>query len=174
MGSKNSYTGINPKVVKNIQYYAKLLKRGKAFAYKDIEDIEQDLLLDCLPGLEGYNELEGHFIKQYVKCRALNLKEKELCKKRTINFVDETLYEESDESLEYSSAVRIDVNEAIAKLPRELRKICKLLAENHSICEISRRTGIPKSTLHDTLKKLGEDENFVNLKTYLPVSGGKI
>lgn len=124
-----------------------------------------DLLFDCLPGLEGYNELEGHFIKQYVKCRALNLKEKELCKKRTINFVDEALYEESDESLEYSSAVRIDVNEAIAKLPRELRKICKLLAEDHSICEISRRTGIPKSTLYDTINKLRKE--FSHLKTYL-------
>ncbi|MBR9984173.1 MAG: sigma-70 family RNA polymerase sigma factor [Wolbachia endosymbiont of Homalodisca vitripennis] len=162
MHSKNSYIGINPKVVKHIRHYSKLLKRGKAFAYKDIEDVEQDLLLDCLPGL---NELEGHFIKQYVKCRALNLKEKELCKKRTINFVDETLYEESDESLEYSSAVRIDVNEAIAKLPRELRKICKLLAEDHSICEISRKTGIPKSTLYDTVNKLRKE--FSHLKTYL-------
>uniref|UniRef100_UPI0033403CED sigma-70 family RNA polymerase sigma factor n=1 Tax=Wolbachia endosymbiont (group B) of Pilophorus perplexus TaxID=3066160 RepID=UPI0033403CED len=165
MHSKNSYTGINPKVVKHIRHYAKLLKKGKAFAYKDIEDVEQDLLLDCLPGLEGYNELEGHFIKQYIKCRALNLKEKELCKKRTINFVDETLYEESDESLEYSSAVRIDVNEAIAKLPRELRKVCKLLAEGHSICEISRKTGIPKSTLYDMINKLRKE--LSHLKIYL-------
>lgn len=44
MHSKNSYIGINPKVVKQIRHYAKLLKRGKAFAYKDIEDVEQDLL----------------------------------------------------------------------------------------------------------------------------------
>ncbi|WP_353279872.1 hypothetical protein [Wolbachia endosymbiont (group B) of Xanthorhoe designata] len=36
MHSKNSYVGINPKVVKHIRHYAKLLKRGKAFASKSL------------------------------------------------------------------------------------------------------------------------------------------
>lgn len=81
MISKNSYTGIDQKIVKNIRHYAKCLRRDKAFVHEEIEDIEQELLLDCLPGLENYNALEERYdalITQYVKCRALNLKEKQL------------------------------------------------------------------------------------------------
>lgn len=143
MASKNSYTGINPKVIENIRYYARYLKKNRAFAHEDIEDIEQDLLLECLPGLKSYDELEeqyGAFITQYIKCRALNLKEKQLRKKRIIDFVDETDYvlEEDDENFEYNSAVRIDVNEAIEKLPPKVREICELL-KKYKVSEISKK-----------------------------------
>ncbi len=179
MASKNSYTGINPKFAEKIKHYAKRLKKKNAFAHWYIEDVEQELLLHCLPGLKKYDERDEQYeakITQYIKCRSLNLEEREECKKRAIDFVDlDTLGEEGGESFEHNSAVRIDVNEAITELPSELKEICKLLMEhNCNVNEVSRRTGTPKSTLHDTLKKLGEDENFVNLKTYLPVSGGKI
>ncbi|WMT83903.1 sigma-70 family RNA polymerase sigma factor [Wolbachia endosymbiont of Listronotus oregonensis] len=170
MTSKNSYTGIDQKIVKNIRHYAKRLRRDKAFVHEEIEDIEQELLLDCLPGLENYNALEERYdalITQYVKCRALNLKEKQLRKKRIIDFVDETDYasgEEEGEDFEYDSAVRIDVNEAIEKLPPKARKICKLLMK-YEVSEISRKTGIPEQTIYSTIKALRK--NFAHLKTYL-------
>ncbi|APR98979.1 helix-turn-helix domain-containing protein [Wolbachia endosymbiont of Folsomia candida] len=181
MTSKNSYTGINPKFAEKIKHYAKFLKRKNIFAHWHIKDVEQELSLHCLPGLKKYDERDEQYeakITQYIKCRSINLEEREECKKRAIDFVDEDdldALDEESESFEYDCAVRIDVNEAIAKLPSELGEVCKLLMENNfNVNEVSRIASIPKSTLHDTLKKLSEDKNFVNLKIYLPVSGGKI
>lgn len=168
MTSKNFYTGINQEFVKAIKYYAKRLQKSKAFAHEDIEDTEQELLLDCLPGLERYNELEdryGALITQYVKCRALNLKEKRLRKKHSIDFVDDLSNEaEEGENFEYDSVVRIDVNEAIEKLSPKERKICRLLMK-YEVSEISGKTGIPKQTIYSVIKTLRK--NFAHLKPYL-------
>ncbi|WP_341820843.1 sigma-70 family RNA polymerase sigma factor [Wolbachia endosymbiont (group A) of Myopa testacea] len=167
MTSKNSYTGIDSRFVKTIRYYAKRLQKCKAFAHEDIEDTEQDLLLDCLPGLKNYNELEEKYdalIAQYIKCRALNLKEKRLRKKRAIDFVDDELGEEESENFEYDSAVHIDVNETIGKLSPKARKICKLLMK-YEVSEISRKTGIPQQTIYSVIKALRKD--FAHLKLYL-------
>jgi RNA polymerase sigma-70 factor (ECF subfamily) len=61
MASKNTYTGINPKVVKHLQCQSQRLKMDKVFANEDIEDVEQDLLLDCLPLLKKYDELAENY-----------------------------------------------------------------------------------------------------------------
>lgn len=173
MVSKNSYTGINPKIVTNIQYYAQYLKKCTGFSHKDIEDIEQDLLLDCWPTLAKYNEFEEQydaFVTQLIKCRAYNLRKKHLCKKRAIDFVNETddeFCEEEGESFEYDSAVRIDVNEAIAKLPSKLKKICKLIMKYNEVSEVSKQTGIPQQTIYSAIKRLRKDKKFADLKAYL-------
>ncbi len=102
-----------------------------------------------------------------MKCRALNLKEKQLRKKHVIDFIDEADYasgEEEGEDFEYDSAVRIDVNEAIEKLPPKVREICELL-KKYKVSEISRKTGIPEQTIYSTIKALRK--NFAHLKTYL-------
>lgn len=170
MISKNSYTGINPKIVKRIRHAAKRLKRCLASTHSEIEDVEQELLLDCLPGLQKYNEFEEQYdalITQYIKCRALNLKEKLLRKKRAIDFVDETdleLVKEESESFEYDSAVRIDVREAIEKLSSKEKKICELLMK-YEIGEVSDRTGIPQQTIYSMIRALRKD--FAHLKSYL-------
>lgn len=173
MASKNSYTGINPKIVTNIRYYAKLLKKDQSFSHEDIEDVEQDLLLDCWPILAKYNEFEEQydaFVTQLIKSRARNLREKQLCKKRAIDFVDEIddeLCKEGGESFEYDSAVRIDVNETIAKLPSKLKKICKLLMKYNEVSEISKQTGIPQQTIYSAIKRLRKDKKFADLKAHL-------
>lgn len=172
MASKNSYAGINAIIAKNIKHHAKSIKRSSAFIHEYIEDIEQDLLLDCLPCLAKYDERSEHYkayVSQLIQSRAANLRKKYLCKKRAIDFVDSDALGEEDKSFEHNFAARIDVNAAIAKSPSEQQEICKLLMEhNFNISEVSRRMGIPRSTLHDTLKKLGEDKHFTNLKIYLP------
>lgn len=175
MASKNSYPGINPKIVQVIQYYARSLKDKKYCIHETIEDIEQELLVECWPELSKYDELDERFdafVGTLIRSRARNLKKKYLCKKRAIDFVDDTeeeLNEKESKSFEYESAVRIDVNEVVAKLPQELKELCELL-KHYSICEVSKKTGIAKSSIHNKIKKLREHEKFSLLKPYLKQS----
>ena len=73
MKSRNSYSGIDPKVVNLIKFYA---KHYKSLTDQDIEDIEQDLFCEFLSCIDQYDKTKGSlstFAKQVVKNRINNL-----------------------------------------------------------------------------------------------------
>ena len=60
----------------------------------------------------------------------------------------------------------IDLDRAMAKLPKELRRLCDLLTEN-SIAEVSRKLGVARSTLYSAIYKLRKVFEKAGLKDYL-------
>ncbi|APR98649.1 RNA polymerase sigma factor [Wolbachia endosymbiont of Folsomia candida] len=163
MKSKNSYSGINPIIVRYVRYYAKCIKRLKCFAHESIEDVEQELFCMIWPTVEKYDEAKSSFptfVCQLVKCRAINLIRKQSCKKRGgkegVSYIDPDVLDGMiDERYHFSDEVadRIDADYVISTLPPEWQTLCKQL-EVLSIPEAAEVNQMSRTTVYNTLDRV--------------------
>ncbi|MDX5526273.1 MAG: sigma-70 family RNA polymerase sigma factor [Wolbachia endosymbiont of Andrena nigroaenea] len=163
MKSQNSYSGINPIVVKYVKYYVKYLKRLKCFADESIEDIEQELFLLVWSTIIQYDESKScfvAFVKQLVKCRAINLVYRQSCEKRGgkqgILYIDHTILDNiADERCRFEDEIadRSDLDYIVSTLPQEWQVLCRQL-EIFSVPEVAEIRGIARTTVYDILRRI--------------------
>ncbi|NSX83589.1 sigma-70 family RNA polymerase sigma factor [Wolbachia endosymbiont of Atemnus politus] len=146
MKSRNSYSGIDPKVVKLIKFYAKSRKR---YIDQDIEDIEQDLFCTFFSCLDQYDETKGSlstFANQVIKNRINNLIRGTTPKLE--NNVQQESYCFEDEAI-----LRVDIEQIISKLPKKWQVLCEQL-KHHSIAEVADMNNMSRTTLHNIIKRM--------------------
>lgn len=152
MKSRNSYSGIDPKVVNLIKFYAKYYKSFKCSTDQDIEDIEQDLFCEFLSCIDQYDKTKGSlstFANQVAKNRIHNLIRKQLHTTPNLkNDMQQQSYCFEDESI-----LRVDVEQAISQLPMKWQILCEQL-KHYSIAEVAEMNGMSRTTLHRILKKM--------------------
>lgn len=183
MGSDNCYDGVvDPYSARLIKCKARQLVGRVGFTESDRKDIEQDLILDLLRRLSKYNPKRArrntfirlvveHKVASIVEAKKAGVRDYRLCS-CSLNerleseeggfiergqIVDEEEYLRRTGRLSRPAAevrdLRLDVREVVEHLPTRLRELCHLL-ETDSISEVSRDTGVPRSTLYDSIKRL--------------------
>lgn len=195
MGFDNRYQGIDEYAVHLIRYKARQLVGRAGFTDSDTDDLEQELMLDLLRRLPKFNpdrarrttfiaRVVKHKIASIIKWQTAGLRDYRLC---TCSLNDRFQDEEggSIERMETMDqedylrrtgrlsrpadelcALSIDLQRAISLLPPGLRRLCRRL-QRETVTEISRDTGISRSTVYESIKKLRAILNEAGLKDYL-------
>jgi len=182
MRTKNRYQGINEYAVKIITYRAKTLIGKAGYKPKDLEDIEQDLMLDLIERLDKYDSAKAKlstFIDRIVDHKIANLLEERRAAKRDLSKTFTTLdtpFEGSDgqnttllditgtdeylERMGYqdkSSLVNldteIDLDLILKKLPSDDLRILSLLA-GRTLVDVAKELGMPRTTLIYKIQKI--------------------
>ena len=196
MGTRNRYHGIEEYAVKLIQHKAYQLVGNAGFTDSDREDIEQDLLMDLLSRLPDYDpELaeRATFITRIVNRRVARILEKRSAWRRDYRLNEFSLNEndwEDDNSVERHENIGedeyllrtgkqelptnelrdliIDVDRALEILPPEFRDLCERL-KTKTVAEVSRDTGVPRSTIYEAIQKVREMFEEAGLRDYLKI-----
>jgi len=162
MKSRNSYSGIDPKVVNLIKFYARQYRSLKCFADQDIEDIEQDLFCKFFSCLDQYDETRGSlstFTNQVIKNHINNLiRNHSRTTPNLKNCMQPESYCPEDEAIQ-----RIDVEQIISTLSEEQQVWCEQL-KYYTIAEVADMNDISRTTLYNTLKKIRPKFAFVHKK----------
>lgn len=182
MRSKNRYPGMDPAIVKQIQYHAWRLKQMPCFCSEDIEDIEQELLCEVFECLAKYNKQKsslGTFVDQIVTRRSNNMIQRRLSLKRggkctTISLdvcdeygvalVDKLPDEQSFEDLDLA----LDVAHIVCRLPEGTQRITTLL-QTYTITEVASMTGKSRAAIYRLLEQIRPC--FIELLPYLNQGG---
>ena len=196
MGRRNTYPGIDEYAANLIHYKARQLCRQPGFSQEDQPDIEQELMFELMKRLPEYDPsraTHNAFVTWVVLQKIADLIEAQLTQKRDprvliaslndlVSTDEEGWFEErwatvdieeylhvtnsTNRSTEERIDLDIDLDRAMANLPKELRRLCDLLAEN-SIAEVARKLGIARSTLYSAIYKLRKVFEKAGLKDYL-------
>jgi RNA polymerase sigma-70 factor (ECF subfamily) len=161
---------------------------------QDGDDLQQDLFLRVLQSLPSFDSNQGHrnkFITAVVERHVANILRNKRAEKRdhrrisSLNIMvsigedeatelAETIgqreldaqrgrHPRSDEEL---AQLAQDMAEMIAKLPEELRDLAQQL-KTHSVAEIARNMGVPRTTLHESVRRLRQRFENTGLKDYV-------
>lgn len=161
---------------------ARQLARVPGFSPSDREDIAQELRLKLLMHSAGYDPQQGHrhaFVTALVERHAANLLRAKRAEKRdhrSVRSLSMQLADDAEEGpVELTDAISprhldarlgrasreehelaelaMDVSEAIAGLPPELREVAQRL-KTDTLSQIARDLGVPRTTLSDRVRKL--------------------
>ena len=168
-----------------IRAKARRLARCPCFYGDDLEDIEQDLRFAAVKGLAGYRKdrgLSAHLLSRVIRNEAATLARNRNAMKRmpaaarvsldsvTGDQVDKTL---GDQIHRRSPAEQmdlvLDLETAVASLPIPQQDLCARL-ERQTIAEISRETGMARSTVSGHVRKLRQRFEDWGLRDYLSVA----
>ena len=180
MESRNRYEGIHPHAEKTVRYQARKLASGSLFQPWEVEDLEQELMLDLHKRLNKFDparsRIEG-FIFHVVVNHANSLVESARSAKRgggqtpiSLNGFVESEDESGTERIETISdqqglwstpgkswdekaELRVDLERGLCLLPLEMRMFAIRLS-TETLGEVSRTTGIPRTTLHDAVVRI--------------------
>jgi RNA polymerase sigma-70 factor (ECF subfamily) len=194
MKSRNRYAGINPYALACVRYHARRLINHPCFTPDDYEDIEQDLVIHFLlewPKFDPTRSSERLHISMIIKMRVIYLmKEAEAQKRggrRRPDSINRSIFDDDGNEVEWldtiasdaglwgdaylgwnhlSADLRLDIDRAISQLPPPLADICERL-KTSTITDVARETGIPRTTINDTIKKLREILGKRGLRIYL-------
>lgn len=194
MAAKNGYTGIDDYAVKVVRHTAHALVRRGRLQEADREDLEQELMLDLLRRLPGFDPARATFrtfVARIVRHRAARFvavacSTKEGGRRNAVSLHDEiddgagetverwaTLDEETGRRRcggsgddDATRDLRFDLDEALSDLPREEREICAWLLQ-HSVTETARGTGMPRGTLWDAMQPIRTRFAAAGLDAYL-------
>lgn len=164
------------------------------FTASDRDDLEQDMtlhLLECLRRQQQSIEAPEGFFRKVIADHAVTLIRRRKAEKRDHRRLSSLHDKVLDEDGEYVERARIipedhlqsrlgtaprdrleevelthDVAAVLAKLPPELRDLCERL-KHHSITEVARQLGVPRTTLHDTIGRLRRHLGEAGLRDYL-------
>ncbi len=168
---------------------------GRAgFTKQDREDLEQELILRLLqrwprfnPNLAHRNVFTTTVIERFV---ATILRDKQAEKRdhRRVTSLNVTVNIGEDETAELADTIskreldaqrgrsphsdeelaqlRQDLAEIIAKLPEKLKALAERL-KTETVSEIARNLGIPRTTLHESVRRLRQRFENTGLKEYL-------
>ena len=170
------------------------LARKDSFTPSDREDIAQDLWLHLLQRLAHFDPGKGTifaFLITVVERHSISILRRQLaakrdtCRSSSLNLashsgnspcadqaaslvqsaLDSRLCQESRPS-QHHVEVAHDVASVVAQLSPERRDLCQRL-QTHSVAEVSRALGMPRSTLCDRITKLRAHFAAVGLREYL-------
>ena len=195
MGTRNRYHGIEEYAVKLIQRKSYQLVGNAGFSDADREDIEQELMMDLLSRLPDYDPAlaeRNTFISRIVNRRIATLIEKRSAWRRDYRLNEYSLNDDrmTDNGAERQEQISedeyrmrigsqgpssgdlhdliIDVNQVLESLSPALRDLCERL-KTQTVAEISRDTGIPRSTIYESIQKLRDLFKSAGMKKYLNV-----
>lgn len=193
--SQNRYHGIDAYTVRLITFKAKQLSAHPGFSHADREELEQELLLDLLlrqPKYDPGRAQNSTFVARVVEHRAATLIEERKaglrdyrlqafslndhiededggCCERSETFDQDDYLLRTGRQSRSSIELRdlgIDVRSVIDQLPPKLRDLCQRLMRD-SITDVSRETGIPRSTLYGVIDKVRVAFKDAGLEAYL-------
>lgn len=179
--------------ITTIRVKAKNLIGKAGFTKDDLEDIQQEIILDILQRLPGYDPAKSSrrtFINDIADNKIARLIEERNADKRDYHSTPESLDAVNDDGdRTWESRInsvtnedfpwnvwsglsdfdrlelREDIIPVLKKLPPKLQDICIRLMQN-SICGVSIETGIPKTTLLDHMKKIRKHFEKSGLKNF--------
>jgi RNA polymerase sigma-70 factor (ECF subfamily) len=195
MGSTNRYEGIDNYAVRLIKNKARQLIGLAGFTESDREDIEQEMLLDLLRRLPKFDPRRAQrstFIARIIEHKIATLIEAQEAavrdyRKRAFSLneemkdgdgatvergdtFDQDCYLRRTDQVSNSTCLAhdlsIDLRVFLAALPPELRTLCEQLA-GESVADLVRRTGTPRSTIYESIKKLRRLLEDAGLDEYL-------
>lgn len=168
---------------------------GRAgFTEQDRKDLEQDIILRLLQSLPSFDADKAHrnvftttVVERYV-ANILRNKRAEKRDHRRVSSLNVTIASTEDGPTELSETVgqreldnrrfchprsseellelAQDVANAVKELPEELQALTERL-RSHSIAEIARETGIPRTTLYESIYELRRRFESTGLRDYL-------
>lgn len=193
--SQNRYHGIDEYTVRLITFKARQLTAHPGFSDADREDLEQELLLDLLrrqPKYDPKRAQNSTFLARVVEHRAATLIEERKAGLRDYRLqafsLDDHIDDEDGVRCERSETfdqddyllrtgrqtrpsdemrdLGIDVRSVVDQLPPKLRDLCQRLMRD-SITDVSRETGMPRSTLYGIIGKVRAAFKDAGLEDYL-------
>ena len=194
----NQPDGLDEFAIRLIKRKARHLIGTASFTRSDVEDIMSELTLDLLERLPQFdpNKAQRHtFIVRVVEHKIFNIvrhrtqemrdQRREACSLNeqvhdgegcTVERAATVSEEDHDRRWGIRDAaegaevdVRLDIAEAVARLPKDLGRVYELL-KNQSIAEAARQLGIPRTTLIHHVQKLCDFFSKAGLEVYLPAS----
>jgi RNA polymerase sigma-70 factor (ECF subfamily) len=164
------------------------------FTWQDRDDLERDLILRVLQSLPSFDPDQAHrnkcitaVVERYV-ANILRNKRAEKRDHRRIGSLNVMIDSAEDGATEMSQTIsqreldarrnrhprsneelahlRQDIAEVLATLPGELRDLAERL-KAQSISEIARETGIPRTTLYESVRRLRRRFESAGLREYL-------
>jgi RNA polymerase sigma-70 factor (ECF subfamily) len=188
--------------IRHIRHRARQLARTEGIAAQDIEDIRQDLIVDLLERLPKFDPAKATcntFVARIIDRKVAKLIRDRNCEKRdprreecslneciddgeggSVERVQTIADDEADRRLgrqarsdQETAELALDVEAVLKRLPDNLRRLCELL-KTGSIADAARAMGVPRTTLHDHVKKLREVFEAAGMRDYLagrPSSG---
>lgn len=161
---------------------------GRAgFREHDREDLEQELMLRVWQAARSFDPRTAHwnvFVTTVIERAAAKILRDRTSKKRsgTHTFSFEELIRKEEHSEQYvqdqerewrrqqeQADLAFDLNEALRRLPDELREVADLLKKSHSIAQVARELGVSTDTIKRRIRQLrerladygfGSDETF--------------
>ena len=174
-----------------IKSKARQLMNKAGFSVSDIEDIEQDLRLDVLERLPGFDPTKSNrrtFIAMVVNCRAATILKRRHAEKRNggdwLRSLDVLVPGEDDDEVAFHETLEgdvrrpiertaeercdlvADVHQVVASLPDDLRPWCAILAEQN-ISEASREFGVPRIRIYQIKARIRAAFERAGLEGYL-------
>jgi RNA polymerase sigma-70 factor (ECF subfamily) len=182
------------RALKLIRERVKRLIGRHGFTASDRDDLEQDMalhLLECLRRQQQPIEAPEGFFRKVIAEHAVTLIRRREAEKRDHRRLSSLHDKVLDEDGEYVERARVvpedhmqtrlhtasrsrldevelvdDVAAVLAKLPPELRDLCERL-KHHSITEVAHQLGVPRTTLHDAIRRLRKHFEEAGLRDYL-------
>lgn len=139
---------------------------------RDRDDLEQELLLELVQSLPSFDPKKAHwnvFVTTVIERTAAQILRDRRAQKRDFTrtcSLEEIIEQEENSEQHVADQERqwrqqqeqtdlaIDLNEALAKLPDELRAVADLLKYSCSIAQIARELGLGTSTVKRRIQEL--------------------
>lgn len=177
-----------------IRRKSRQLAAKENFTPSDREDVSQDLWLHLYERLDKFDAEKGTifaFIVTVVERKAISIMrrhsaaKRDICRCSSLNLSvraddgtridlastitqdapDPRLCNESRHP-QHRVEMALDVATVVEQLPPELRDICERL-KTHTLADIARELGVPRTTLYSRIKKLREHFEEAGLRDYL-------
>jgi len=194
MGSNNKYDGLDAYAISIIRRKASQLVRRRGFVEADREDLEQDLLADLERRLPQYDPTKAKrttFIVRVIEHRVATIIESRKAGlrdyRREAGSLDERrlhrgvaadeppvlTHESYRQKLRAAArqdeerlSLQLDLTRVIGTLPPEQRALCRRLVTS-TVSEVSRETGVPRSTLYGSVHKIRKCFERAGIAAYL-------
>ena len=182
MVSANSYTGLDPRVIKSLRYHARRLS-GR-IPHMDLADLEQCFALHVLSRLHSYDDRRadlGTFTDRILTNLARNLATAAYAEKRTADRTACSI-EEADpcgpsvglpldsgahaSDWEEQIHLRRDVERVVLELPPQLQEICSRLSCG-SVTDASRRSGLSRPSIYGRIERVRRAFKRAGLEQYV-------
>jgi RNA polymerase sigma-70 factor (ECF subfamily) len=162
--------GIDPYAVRLIRWKARQLAGTAGFTESDREDIEQELTLDFLKRLPHHDPARSTleaFAAGVVDHKVASIIERRQAQKRDWRRVgpslNDAVHAGDDGARELGDSIpaadgpdadlAIDLAEALAALPPELRDLCERLSR-WTVTEVARQEGVSRRTIHRRMAEI--------------------
>ena len=182
MVSANSYTGLDPRVIKSLRYHARRLS-GR-IPDMDLADLEQCFAVHVLSRLSSYDDRRADlatFTDRILTNLARNLVTAAYAEKRT---ADRTACSIEDvgpcgpsvgfplgpraQDLDWEEQIHLrrDVERVVSELPLQLQEICSWLSCG-SVTDASRRSGLSRPSIYGRIERVRRAFSRAGLEHYI-------
>ena len=178
----NSYTGLDPRVIKSLRYHARRLS-GR-IPDMDLVDLEQCFAVHVLSRLNSYDGRRadlGTFTDRILTNLARNLVTAAYAEKRTADRTACSIEDvdpcgpsvgfplgprAQDSDWEEQIHLRRDVERVVSELPPQLQEICSWLSCG-SVTDASRRSGLSRPSIYGRIERVRRAFKRAGLEQYI-------